>query len=254
MSGFISQIPLFLLSLPIVLIALSVHETAHGYVAYKLGDPTANSLGRLTLNPLKHLDPIGFLCMVVFRIGWAKPVPVNARYFKNPKRDMAITAAAGPLSNLLLAILFAGLLRVEILLADALYFEDILTISAFLNGGAVEVPANIKLLSVLAYMLYMGVILNTSLAVFNMIPLPPFDGSRIAHVFLPANLYFKIMRYERIIMIVLLVMFWVFPTTWLSGATEWISSGFFAMFGMKDGLAAGELNTMIYYVYRSLAF
>ena len=84
MFDFVSRIPLFLLSLPVVLLALSVHETAHGYVAYKLGDPTAYSLGRLTINPLKHIDPIGLLCMVVFRIGWAKPVPINTRYFMKP--------------------------------------------------------------------------------------------------------------------------------------------------------------------------
>ena len=85
-----------LLSLPIVLLALCVHETAHGYVAYKLGDPTARNLGRLTLNPLKHLDPIGFICMLLFGFGWATPVPINTRYFKKPKRDMALSALAGP--------------------------------------------------------------------------------------------------------------------------------------------------------------
>ena len=89
-----------LLSLPIVFLALSLHETAHGYMAYKLGDPTAKNLGRLTLNPIKHLDPIGFLAMVLVGFGWANPVPVNTRHFKKPKRDMALTAAAGPVSNL----------------------------------------------------------------------------------------------------------------------------------------------------------
>ena len=89
----ISNLPLYLLSLPIALLALSVHESAHGYVAYKLGDPTAYSLGRLTLNPLKHFDPIGLICMVIFHIGWAKPVPINTRYFKNPKRGLALSAA-----------------------------------------------------------------------------------------------------------------------------------------------------------------
>ena len=103
-----------LLSLPIVLLSLSVHETAHGYAAMKLGDPTARNLGRLTLNPAKHIDPIGFICMVLFGFGWAKPVPINTRYFKNPKRDMALTGLAGPVSNLLLALLFAILLRLTI--------------------------------------------------------------------------------------------------------------------------------------------
>ena len=107
-----------LLSLPIVFLALSVHETAHGYVAYKLGDPTARNLGRLTLNPIKHIDPIGFICMVLCGYGWAKPVPVNTRYFKKPKRDMALTGLAGPLSNLILAIIFALLYRVEYMAFD----------------------------------------------------------------------------------------------------------------------------------------
>ena len=92
------------LSLPVVLLALSVHETAHGYIAYKLGDPTAHSLGRLTLNPAKHLDPIGFICMVLFGYGWAKPVPINTRYFKKPKRDMALCALAGPMGSFLLVV------------------------------------------------------------------------------------------------------------------------------------------------------
>ena len=96
-----------LLSLPIIILALTVHETAHGYVACKCGDPTAYNLGRLTLNPAKHLDPIGFFCMLIFGYGWAKPVPINTRNFNNPKRGMALSAAAGPLANLLLGVFFA---------------------------------------------------------------------------------------------------------------------------------------------------
>jgi Zn-dependent protease len=93
-----------LLTIPGVLLALSVHECAHGWMSYQLGDPTARNLGRLTLNPIKHIDPIGFLCMVFFRFGWAKPVPVNARYYKKPRRDMALVAAAGPLSNVIMMV------------------------------------------------------------------------------------------------------------------------------------------------------
>ena len=99
-----------LFSMPIILFALSLHETAHGYIAYKCGDPTAHNLGRLSLNPLRHLDPTGFLMMLLVGYGWAKPVPVNTRYFRNPKRGMALTAAAGPLSNLLLGIISTVLL------------------------------------------------------------------------------------------------------------------------------------------------
>ena len=91
------------------LIALTVHEYSHGYAAYRMGDPTAKSLGRLTLNPLKHLDPIGALCMIFFRFGWAKPVPINPRYFKNPKRGFAIVALSGPVANLILSFFSAGL-------------------------------------------------------------------------------------------------------------------------------------------------
>ena len=174
-----------LLSLPIVLIALCLHETAHGFVAYKLGDPTARNLGRLTLNPLKHLDPIGFLCMLLFGFGWAKPVPINTRYFKNPKRDMAISALAGPVSNLLLAVVFALLLK--------LYY------SFFIFSVPAEAAYFIYLFLVL------GIRLNITLAVFNLIPIPPLDGSRIVLLFLPTETYFKIMRYERYLSIGLMI-------------------------------------------------
>ena len=100
-----------LLTLPIILFSLSFHEMAHGFAAYKMGDPTAKNFGRLTLNPLKHLDPIGALCMLLAGFGWAKPVPINARNFKNPRIGMAISGAAGPISNLLLALISALLLK-----------------------------------------------------------------------------------------------------------------------------------------------
>ena len=95
LTNFMRELPLYLLSLPVVLLALSIHESAHGYAAYRLGDPTARNLGRITLNPVKHFDLLGFLSMLVFHVGWAKPVPINSRYFKNPRRDMALTGAAG---------------------------------------------------------------------------------------------------------------------------------------------------------------
>ena len=179
-----------LLSLPIVFLALSVHETAHGYVAYKLGDPTARNLGRLTLNPIKHIDPIGFICMLLCGYGWAKPVPVNTRYFKKPKRDMALTGLAGPLSNLILAIIFALLYRVEYMAFD-------------LFPPTTELMVNIYYF--LEIFLILGINLNITLAVFNLIPCPPFDGSRIFLVFLPTNLYFKIMKYEQYIYIALMI-------------------------------------------------
>ena len=104
-----------LLSIPGVLLALSVHECAHGWMSYKLGDPTARNFGRLTINPIKHIDPIGFICMILFRFGWAKPVPVNARYYKKPRRDMALVAAAGPISNLIMCIIGIILVYVSFL-------------------------------------------------------------------------------------------------------------------------------------------
>jgi Zn-dependent protease len=180
-----------LLSLPIILLALSVHETAHGYIAYKLGDPTAHSLGRLTLNPIKHLDPIGFLSMVLFGFGWAKPVPINTRYFKKPKRDMALTGVAGPISNLLLAIVFALLMKL---------FELLIVHAHFPNTNVLMMAVYFQTF------LYYGIYLNIALAIFNLIPVPPMDGSRLLFALLPSKLYFKIMRYEQYIYIAVIIL------------------------------------------------
>lgn len=186
-----SYIVQILLSLPIILLALSVHETAHGYVAYKLGDPTAHSLGRLTLNPVKHLDPFGFLSMILFGFGWAKPVPINTRYFKKPKRDMALTGVAGPISNLLLALAFALAMKLFYLLVRPVSFpnETLLLMAVYFQS-----------------FLYYGIYMNVSLAIFNLLPIPPMDGSRLLFAVLPSNLYFKIMRYEQYIYIAVLVL------------------------------------------------
>jgi Zn-dependent protease len=119
-----NNIVYYALSALAVLIILPIHEFAHGYAAYKLGDNTAKNLGRLSLNPLRHLDPIGALCMVVFHFGWAKPVPINARNFKYPKRDFAIVAMAGPLANLLLSLLGAFLYLLTLALCRDLVFYE----------------------------------------------------------------------------------------------------------------------------------
>lgn len=171
-----------LLTIPTILIALTFHEVAHGWMSYKMGDPTAYNMGRLTLNPLKHLDPIGALCMLLVGVGWAKPVPVNARYYKNPKRGMALTALAGPVMNLILA--FVGVIIYTLILRLGYYS---------------------LLHYTLCQLFYYFAYLNIYLAVFNLIPIPPFDGSRIAFIFLPTHFYFKIMRYERIIQMVVMI-------------------------------------------------
>ena len=182
-----------LFMLPPMMLALSLHEAAHGYVAWKCGDDTAYNLGRLTLNPAKHLDPVGFICLLVFGYGWANPVPINTRNFRNPKRGMALSAAAGPLSNLLLGSLCA-------LLAGVLggYFSFILA-----SSNVSEYWATV--MSLLFTALRYSAVINFIYMVFNMIPVPPFDGSRVMLAFLPANTYFKIMRYERQIMFGVLI-------------------------------------------------
>ncbi len=208
----------FLLRLPIVLLALSVHETAHGYVAYKLGDPTARSLGRLTLNPLKHLDPIGFLCMIIGGFGWANPVPVNARYFKKPRRDMALTALAGPASNLILALLFALGFNILALVFRSIEFtSDATAMIAFVTLAFFD----------------LATYLNVALAVFNLIPIPPFDGSRFVFALLPPKIYFGMMKYERIIMIVLLalLLFGVLDKP-LSLATNFVLNGVYGFWAL----------------------
>lgn len=163
---------------------LPLHEFAHGWVASKLGDPTAKLEGRLTLNPLASVEPIGALCLLLFGFGWAKPVPVDSRYFKNPKRDMAITALAGPASNLLAA--FVGAVLVAVMESFAPY-----------NGFT----------SFLLNVLYYYVVVNISLAVFNLIPAPPLDGSRILGAFLSDRALSTYYRYQNIfVMLVFLLM------------------------------------------------
>jgi len=213
----IANVIYLLLSLPVILIALSFHELAHGYVAYKMGDPTARNLGRLTLNPLKHLDPMGPLSMFVFGFGWAKPVPINTRYFKNGKRGMALTAVAGPIANLLLA--FIGVILA--LITEKLFY---------LTNQNIYVE-------VLGYFFWIFYTLNTYLAIFNLLPIPPFDGSRLAFIFLPDRLYFGIMKYERIIMLVLLgLLFFGFLTKPLIYISNLIISGMFFIVGLIPGL------------------
>ena len=185
-----------LVSVPIVLFSLSFHEFAHACAADKLGDSTARWHGRLTLNPFRHLDLVGTLSMIAFGIGWAKPVPVDVRNFRNPKKGMALTGLAGPVSNLILS--FAGILCYRILNAVTKLGGDLS------HGNYI---GNIYgILDVVALFLIIFSQMNAYLAVFNLIPVPPFDGSRIFYFLLPDKWYFSVMRYERVIMIVMLVL------------------------------------------------
>ncbi len=173
-----------LISVIPALLCITFHELCHGLVAYKLGDDTAKRAGRLTLNPLKHIDIMGLAMMVIFHFGWAKPVPVDMRNFKNPKKGMAITALAGPVSNLLLAAVFM-----------ALYGALFLPLSG--RGAAAETA--LSMLNITAY-------LSIGFAVFNIFPIPPMDGSKVLGALMSDQAYYKLMRYERYGMILLLVL------------------------------------------------
>lgn len=184
-----------LLSLPLIVLALSVHESAHAWVAYKLGDPTAYNLGRVTLNPIKHLNLPGFLCMLFFGFGWATPVPIMSRNFKKPRRDMALSAVAGPISNLLLGFIFSFLT----VLSNYLW--------RFLPADISDKALTAILVWV--YFLQLGALLNVSLAVFNLLPVPPLDGSRFFYIFLPTKWYFGVMKYEKYIEIAIFALLWL---------------------------------------------
>ncbi|MBQ2377450.1 MAG: site-2 protease family protein [Clostridia bacterium] len=185
-----------LLCLPVILFSLSFHEAAHGYVAYKLGDPTARNLGRLTLNPMKHLDPFGALAMLLIGFGWAKPVPIVARNFKNPRWGMGISAIAGPVSNLLLGLCGCVLFSA----ASAAWSLDIYMAQVLGQGTPVIKWCLLNLAYIFTYM-------NFALMAFNLIPIPPFDGSRFAYLLLPSKWYFKVMKYEQTLMIIIIVGF-----------------------------------------------
>ncbi len=173
-----------------LLLAIPFHEVSHALVSDKLGDHTARDLGRLNLNPIKHFDMMGFLCMMLIGVGWAKPVPINPSFYKNPRKGMALTAIAGPLSNFLLAYV-------------AFAFYKTFTYSADLllqNNSVTQI-----LLTIATFLFYFS-ILNLNLTMFNMLPIPPLDGSRVFGLLLPKSMYFKVMGYGRYLMFAVLIL------------------------------------------------
>lgn len=188
----------------IIFCVLPIHEFAHGYVAYKLGDNTAKRSGRLTMNPLAHVDPLGALMVVFVGFGYAKPVPVNIGNFKRGKRKqyMALTAFAGPVSNIIMATIFT--------------FISCLINYKFNNAN--------EYMYIIYFFCSSAAHINISLAVFNLLPIPPLDGSRILNAFLPDRIYFKIMQYERIIVLVVFALLFMnildLPIALISGILE----------------------------------
>lgn len=192
-----------LLQILAVLICLTVHEVCHGLAAYALGDPTAKSQHRLSFNPLRHIDLFGALMMLIAGFGWAKPVPIDMRYFKHPKSGMAITALAGPISNFVLAYLA--------MLVYMLFY-------GLLYTGAVAGSFFAGLLD----FLWVLISLSVGLGIFNLIPFPPLDGSKVVECVLPDKVYYKILRYEFAGMLVLMALLWSgFLDTPLLAARKW---------------------------------
>lgn len=168
-----------ILALPGLFMAIIFHEVAHGYMAYKLGDPTAKKAGRLTLNPIKHIDIVGFIFLLIFRFGWAKPVPVNSMYFENRKRGMILVSLAGPMTNFLLAIILSLILSVGFITNEIIF-----------------------------KILIIAIWYNIMLGIFNLLPFPPLDGSKVLASLLPSKYeyyFYKNEKYLNLILIILIM-------------------------------------------------
>ena len=213
LSYYISQLRSILYVAPVMLLAIIVHECAHGWVSDKLGDPTPRMSGRLTLNPLKHLDPMGTLCLLVFHMGWANPVPINPYYYKDRKKGLILVSLAGPIANMLLAC-----------------------ISILLEGLLLLYAPNTVFFQTLAVLFWYSAVLNVGLGVFNLIPIPPLDGSKILFALLPDRIYYTILRYEKYVMgvVILLVLVGVFDKP-LSFLMVHVLQGFCTLTGMPLG-------------------
>ena len=221
----------FFLKLSIMLVpglmAITFHEVSHGFIAYLRGDNTARSLGRLTLNPLKHLDIIGTLMIIVIGIGWAKPVPVNFNNLRNPKRDMIWVSVAGPVTNLILAILSAVLIRIIVPLTEPV--PDSSSLQLFLEP--------------VLLMLSFSVYINLLLALFNLMPLPPLDGGRVLMGLLPDRLATKLSRIEPYGMIIIIVLVFF---------TDIFKYTILPMLGVMVHLLAGPQSKMVFSVTQYL--
>lgn len=168
-----------ILALPGLFMAIIFHEVAHGYMAYKLGDPTAKKAGRLTLNPIKHIDIVGFIFLLIFRFGWAKPVPVNSMYFENRKRGMILVSLAGPMTNFLLALILSLILSVGFITNEIIF-----------------------------KILIIAIWYNIMLGIFNLLPFPPLDGSKVLASLLPSKYeyyFYKNEKYLNLILIILIM-------------------------------------------------
>ncbi|MCL2099677.1 MAG: site-2 protease family protein [Oscillospiraceae bacterium] len=232
--------------IPIFLITITVHEVAHAYTAYRLGDPTAAAMGRITLNPLKHLDPFGFIMLLIVGFGWAKPVQINPRNFRNEKAGMAISALAGPVSNILMA--FAGLIFLNIVVVIVVNTSEwIYDMGDFYYAGELiydeindihYVPKINSILRAALRFFYQFATLNIYFAVFNLLPVPPLDGSRIVNYFLPPRLSYYYSYVERYGFIVLMILIYTriltIPLIFFAGfflsAMDFVLSLFFNIF------------------------